>query len=50
MKTFKITLFAALLFASLTSCVKEDLEDDDVLLGQDGIEASYDTGGVVDER
>lgn len=31
MKALKITLFAALLFATLASCTKQDLNEDDVL-------------------
>lgn len=50
MKFLKITFFAILLFGSLTSCVKEDLEDDDVLVNPDNVEASYFTGGEVDEQ
>jgi len=31
MKTLKITLLIAVLFATFTSCTKEDLNEDDVL-------------------
>ncbi len=31
MKALKITLILAVLFASLTSCVKQDLNEDDLL-------------------
>lgn len=31
MKSLKITLILALLFASFTSCVKQDLNEDDLL-------------------
>ncbi|WP_435134694.1 hypothetical protein [Formosa sp. A9] len=50
MKSLRITFFALVLFGSLTSCVKEDLEDDDVLVAPDDVEATYYTGGVVDEK
>lgn len=32
MRTLKITLLLAVLFASLTSCVKQDLNEDDLLI------------------
>ncbi|WP_168796615.1 hypothetical protein [Cognatitamlana onchidii] len=42
MKALKITLVLAVIFASLTSCTKQDLSEDDVLI--DDTEA-YFTGG-----
>lgn len=35
MKALKITLFVALLFATLVSCTKQDLNEDDVLRADD---------------
>ena len=49
MKFLKITLFAFVLFGSLTACVNEEL-DDDVLVGSDEVEATTFTGGGIDER
>ncbi|MCF7559930.1 hypothetical protein L3X39_04710 [Sabulilitoribacter multivorans] len=43
MKALKITLILALLFASFTSCTKQDLNEDDVLESPE-IEAPV-TGG-----
>ncbi|QDO93640.1 hypothetical protein FNB79_06505 [Formosa sediminum] len=48
MKFLKITLFAVLLFGSLTACVNEEL-DDDMLIASDDLETDA-TGGGVDER
>ena len=48
MKTLKITLILALFFASLTSCTKQDLNEDDVLLNQD-TQSVY-RNGDVNER
>ncbi|HPF96791.1 MAG: hypothetical protein R2802_06645 [Flavobacteriaceae bacterium] len=52
MKALKITLFVVVLSALFTSCVKEDLNDDDQLLSpQDQtIQVSYDTGGNTGEQ
>ncbi|GAA4294249.1 hypothetical protein [Aestuariibaculum suncheonense] len=51
MKALRITLIAAAIFATLTSCTKQDLNEDDML-----IDASKDrtiempiTGGGVDD-
>lgn len=46
MKTLKITLILALFFASLTSCTKQDLNEDDVLQSPETEEALF-IGGVV---
>lgn len=46
MKTLKITLIVALFFASLTSCTKQDLNEDDVLLDTH----AYYKDGDVNER
>ncbi len=35
MKALKITLFVAILFATLASCTKQDLNEDDVLRAGD---------------
>lgn len=48
MKTLKITLIVAVLFASLTSCTKQDLNEDDVLQNPDTEFLA--TGGAVDEK
>lgn len=47
MKALKITLIVAVLFASLTSCTKQDLNEDDVLKSPQTQETVY-TGGDVD--
>ena len=47
MKTLKITLILALFFASLTSCTKQDLNEDDVLINTDT--QSVFTGGAIQE-
>ena len=47
MKALKITLIVAVLFASLTSCTKQDLNEDDVLTSPD-TEQVYYTGGDGD--
>jgi hypothetical protein len=44
MKTFKITLILALIFASITSCTKQDLNEDDLLVSPE-VEAAPFTGG-----
>ena len=44
MKSLKITLILALLFASLTSCTKQDLNEDDVLESPETETVPY-TGG-----
>lgn len=48
MKALKVTLILALFFASLTSCTKQDLNEDDVLQNPDT--EYFATGGVVDEK
>ena len=50
MKTLKITLFVALLFTAFTSCTKQDLDEDDVLVAPNDTEVSYYTGGAVDDK
>lgn len=45
MKTLKITLIVALFFASLTSCTKQDLNEDDLQVDQD-TQAIYKNGDV----
>ncbi|UKM65947.1 hypothetical protein GSB9_02519 [Flavobacteriaceae bacterium GSB9] len=47
MKSLKITLIAAAIFASLVSCTKQDLTEDDVLKSPDVIDIPI-TGGGVD--
>ncbi|NMH87201.1 hypothetical protein [Flavivirga algicola] len=49
MKALKITLFVAFIFATLVSCTKQDLNEDDVLRAGDDTEmpTPY-TGGDLD--
>lgn len=46
MKSLKFTLLVAVIFASLTSCTKQDLNEDDILIDnpQSKVEV-FDTGG-----
>lgn len=46
MKTLKITLIVTLFFASLTSCTKQDLNEDDVLISPEVVAPI--TGGIID--
>ncbi|WP_203256000.1 hypothetical protein [Hyunsoonleella ulvae] len=48
MKALKITLILAVLFASLTSCVKQDLNEDDLLTDPNTQPKIY-TGGNADD-
>lgn len=48
MKALKITLIVTLFLATLTSCTKQDLGEDDVLRAPESNEA-YFTGGQVEE-
>ena len=48
MKTLKFTLIVAVIFASLTSCTKQDLNEDDVLVAPENQETRY-TGGQIDD-
>ena len=48
MKALKITLIVALFLATFTSCTKQDLNEDDVLVAPDN-SAVYMTGGGIDE-
>ncbi|WP_154662103.1 hypothetical protein [Siansivirga zeaxanthinifaciens] len=48
MKTLKITLILAVIFASLASCTKQDLNEDDLLNTRE-VSAPF-TGGQIDER
>lgn len=50
MKSLKITLFVVMLAALFTSCVKEDLNEDDVLLDNTEIEITPGTGGGISEE
>ncbi|WP_185956519.1 hypothetical protein [Changchengzhania lutea] len=47
MKSLKIILIVTVLFASLTSCVKQDLNEDEMLVAEP-TETTY-TGGGVNE-
>lgn len=49
MKALKITLILAVLFASLTSCVKQDLNEDDLLENNNNEVIISDTGGGIDK-
>jgi len=44
MKSLKITLIVALFFASITSCTKQDLNEDDIQVAPDQLEVPF-TGG-----
>ncbi|GGK21734.1 hypothetical protein GCM10007962_14890 [Yeosuana aromativorans] len=48
MKALKITLILAVIFATFTSCTKQDLSEDDVLVTPTTTTAPF-TGGGVDE-
>lgn len=48
MKTLKITLLVALFFASITSCTKQDLNEDDIQRSVETETTVY-TGGNADE-
>lgn len=47
MKSLKITLLLAVLFACFTSCVEQDLNEDDLLEAKE-IEAPITGGGIQD--
>ena len=49
MKTLKITLITALFFMSLSSCTKQDLNEDDIQGDLNKTELTLFTGGNVDE-
>jgi len=48
MKALKITLIVALFLATLTSCTKQDLEENDVLQAPES-ETEFFTGGKVND-
>ena len=48
MKALKITLIVALFLATFTSCTKQDLNEDDVLVAPTSNE-TYFTGGGIDD-
>ncbi|WP_372754240.1 hypothetical protein [Mariniflexile sp.] len=48
MKALKITLIVAVIFASFTSCTKQDLNEDDVLQSPETENVLF-TGGDIDE-
>ncbi|WNH08288.1 hypothetical protein [Thalassobellus suaedae] len=48
MKALKITLIVAVIFASFTSCTKQDLNEDDVLLNPET--AKFVGDGIVETR
>ena len=49
MKFLKITLITALFFASLTSCTKQDLNEDDIQVAPDDTVTTVYTGGNADD-
>lgn len=49
MKSLKITLLVALFFASITSCTKQDLTEDDIQVSPDKSEIVSYTGGEADD-
>ncbi len=48
MKALKFTLIVAVVFATLVSCTKQDLNEDDVLTSNDPQTAPFTGGGVQD--
>jgi hypothetical protein len=48
MKALKITLILAIFFATFTSCTKQDLNEDDVLVSPTSNETLF-TGGGIDD-
>ena len=49
MKSLKITLITALFFASITSCTKQDLNEDDIQVAPETEQTAPITGGGVDD-
>jgi hypothetical protein len=49
MKTLKITLIATLFLAALTSCTKQDLNEDDVQVESRNMKINPFTGGGLDD-
>ena len=49
MKILKITLIATLFFASITSCTKQDLTEDDIQVETYQTEDVPSTGGGLDD-
>tara|TARA_R110000868_G_scaffold89492_3_gene249119 strand:- start:27020 stop:27184 length:165 start_codon:yes stop_codon:yes gene_type:complete len=47
MKTLKITLILAVLFATFTSCTQQDLNEDTVLVTPANDTTAF-TGGIID--
>lgn len=50
MKALKFTFLVVVLTSLFTSCVKEDLNDDDQLLNNQSTQVSFDTGGNGSEQ
>lgn len=48
MKALKVTLLVAVFFAALTSCTKQDLDEDDVLISPVDETTAF-TGGMIDD-
>lgn len=48
MKSLKITLILAVIFATFTSCTKQDLNENDVLVTPTNNTTAF-TGGIIDE-
>ncbi|WP_298494136.1 hypothetical protein [uncultured Algibacter sp.] len=49
MKFLKITLIATLFFASITSCTKQDLTEDDIQVAPNTEIPAPGTGGGIDD-
>ena len=50
MKALKFTFLLVVVSALFTSCVKEDLNEDDQLMNDQTLQVSYDTGGDISEQ
>jgi len=48
MKALKITLILAVLFTTFSSCTKQDLNEDDVLVNQDQTQALGRDGSLIE--
>lgn len=47
MKALKVTLLVAVFFAALTSCTKQDLDEDDVLIAPEETQAIIGNGTMT---
>ena len=48
MKALKITLILAVIFATFTSCTKQDLNEDDALMNPELEQSIYSDGDTID--